>query len=351
MKQAETRKASRLENLFSFSQLLGSLSVVGIAIAVGTVLLLAIHRDPVAVYGYILLGSLGTPTNVTRTVQVTEVLILTGLAFLIPARAGLWNIGAEGQLYVGAAGAIMVIFAIPNLGAVSMILALVAGGVFGGLWCGVSGFLKGKYHVDEAVTTILLNPVAIFFVDYLIAGPYRDRNALIPQTPYIPNSASLPQIIPGLSIEPGIIIALLAIISSFFLLKRTKFGFEIRALGGNKKAAEYAGINVTKLSTFAMLLGGSFSGLAGSILVQGNVHYLSSGISPGYGYLGIAVSTLAANEPIYTLVSGFFFGILQNGNGLAAAATGIPATFVEIVSSLIIILMVIRVVLSKRLRF
>jgi simple sugar transport system permease protein len=289
-------------------------------------------------------GSIGSGYAITSgtLVRATPV-ILTGLSVAIAFRAGVFNIGGEGQLLAGAAAAAAV-SQLPMIGtsAVSSWIALVAGAVAGGLWAGAAALLRARFRVLEVISTILLNFVALNLVGYLVRGPLQEPLHIYPQSATISSAARLPRILPASRLHAGFLIAVAAAIVAWWVVRYTAGGFRLRAVGANPDAACIAGgISVARTTTTAFIASGALAGLAGAIELTGVTFALYENISPGYGYTGIAVALLARLDPLGVVASGLLFGALEAGSAAMQRDAGVPSVVVSIVEALIVLGLVV----------
>jgi len=297
--------------------------------------------DPITAYGVMLKGAFGTIRGIADTLVKTTSLLLTGLAVALAFKCRIWNIGAEGQLYMGALGAalagISVIGVVPIIG---VAFALVTGFIFGASFGLVPAVLKVKLGVNEIIVTVLLNFVALLFISYLLHGPIKGPG-FNPYSPEIFPQSQLPIILPHTRLHAGIIIAALATIGMYILLSKTKIGFEIKSVGANIKAARYAGMNVSKSILVVMGISGGLAGLAGAILVTGVQHYLIEGISPGYGFIAVIVALLGRQHPVGVAIVAFFFAALISGSEVMYRTLGIPSSFAITLQALVLIFVLV----------
>jgi ABC-type uncharacterized transport system permease subunit len=312
-----------------------------IAVAIGIPLLLSIlgfeARTAMAALWQ---GSLGSQYAVTSGtfVRATPV-ILTGLSVAIAFRAGVFNIGSEGQLLAGAAAATAISMQ-PTLGNtfVSAPLALVGGAVAGAVWAGIAAVLRLRFHVLEVISTILLNFVAAYLVGYLVRGPLQEPLHIYPQSKAIAVAARLPRILPGSRLHAGFVVALLAAVAAWWVLRYAAAGFRLRAVGANPDASRSAGlIDVSRTTLKAFIVSGALAGLAGAIELTGVTFALYENISPGYGYTGIAVALLARLEPLTVIVSGLVFGALEAGASAMQRDAGVPSVVVSTIEAIIVL--------------
>lgn len=289
-------------------------------------------------------GSVGSSYAIASAtlVRATPV-ILTGLATALAFRAGVFNIGAEGQLLAGAAAATAV-SQLPIAGntGVAPWFALMAGAVAGGCWAGIAAILRARFHVLEVISTILLNFLALYLVGYLVRGPLQEPLHIYPQSRAIPISARLPHVLPGTRLHVGFLIALGVSAATWWVLRFTAAGFRIRAVGASPDAARVAGeIDVVGTTLAAFLASGALAGLAGGIELTGVTFALYENISPGYGYTGIAVALLARLDPRGVIASGLIFGALEAGASAMQRDAGVPSVVVSVIEALIILGLVI----------
>ena len=316
--------------------------LLSVAAPIGAALLaLAICAIPLALagadvgraYQLMLTGSMGSRFAITETLTRAAPLILTGLAAAIAFRARLWNIGAEGQLYMGALAAVAVgTGAVPLPGFLLLPLVILAGAAAGALWMLGPTWLRVKLGVDEVVTTLLLNFVVLLFVGMMLEGPLQDPMSLgWPQSAPLVAEASLPKLIERTRLHFGLVIALGAACVTWLVIQRTTFGFELRAMGANPEAATFAGMNQGRVMLKVGLLSGAMAGLAGVGEVAGLRGYLTQDLSPGYGYAGIVVATLAQLGPLAVIVSAVFVAAVFVGADSMGRAIGVSSYIANLI--------------------
>jgi simple sugar transport system permease protein len=281
-------------------------------------------------------GSFGSAYGQAQTILAAIPLVFTSLAVAIAFRMLLWNIGAEGQFYFGAFGAGAVAYAWPQWPAPLLLTAMVLGGMLGGaLWALVPGALRAYLGVNEIVPTLLLNYVAILWVDYLVHTEWRDPESLgFPLGRPFSEGATLPQL-GGTAVHAGAIIALVAAGVIAVILRQTTWGYKIKVIGENRRAAEYAGFSITRNIVGVMLLSGALAGIGGMVEVSGTVHRIQADISPGFGYTGIIVATLARFSPLLILPVAILFGALITG-GVELQTIGLPSDIVSMLQGTIL---------------
>jgi general nucleoside transport system permease protein len=266
-------------------------------------------------------------------------LILAGLSVALAFRAGVFNLGAEGQLIIGAvASAAISIKLEPVLGAFVIVIALAGGAAAGAFWAAIAAELKRRFHVLEIISTIMLNFIAIYLVSFLVRGPLQEPTGIYPQTVSLTDNARLPIILPGTRLHAGFIIAIILAGFLYWMLAHTAIGFRIRLLGAGPRAAQSAGkIDIARLSWTVFLASGAIAGLAGAIEVNGVTFALYENISPGYGYTAIAVALIAALNPLGVIASGLFFGMLETAALALQRDFGIPSSIASMIEALLIL--------------
>jgi ABC-type uncharacterized transport system permease subunit len=329
--QVEPRANAPLSLRLLVSLLAGVAALLLVAIPV-----LLAGRNPFDAYGLMVKGAFGSLFSVSETLTRATPLILTGLAAAVAFRARLWNIGAEGQLYIGALAAVLVgsgLFQFPPL--LMIPIVMLAGFLAGGFMMVVPAFLKQRFGADEVVITLLLNFVVILFVQMLIEGPLKDPLALgWPQSVPLLDAADYPKLIPRMRIHLGLIVGIAAALILWIVVRRTVLGFEIRAVGENRAAAKFAGLPVNATLLKVALISGGLAGLAGVGEVAGVKGYLSADLSPGFGYSGIVVAMLAGLSPIGTVFAAIFVAAVFVGADSMSRATGISNYLADLVVAL-----------------
>ena len=305
-------------------------------------------QDPARALRALWEGSFGSSYALASVTLVRAVpLILGGLAVAIAFRAGVWNIGVEGQILAGAAACTAVgMIGTEWPATIAIPAALGAGAITGAAWAGIAAVLRQRFGVLEVISTIMLNFIALYCVGYLVRGPLQEPLRIYPQSPELAEAFHLPWVIEGTRLHWGLGVALVAAVGLWWYLSRTAAGFRIRAVGANPIAARSAGsIDVARTATSAFLISGTLAGLAGSIEVTGVTFALYETISPGYGYTAIAVALLAGLDPLRVILSGVLFGALEAGGGAMQRDAGVPSVLVSVITALLILM-----VLSARSR-
>lgn len=267
-------------------------------------------------------------------------LILAGLAVALAFRAGILNIGAEGQLLAGAGAAAAVGIVLGDrLGILAVPAVLLAGALVGAAWAGIAALLRARFGVLEVISTIMLNFVALYGVSWLVRGPLQEPSHIYPQSLPLPLAARLPVVLPGTRLHLGFPLALLAAAVTWYALRHTAAGFRVLMTGANPEAARSAGgIDVARTMAGAFLASGALAGLAGAGEVSGVTFALYENLSPGYGYTAIAVALLARLEPWLVVPSGILFGALEAGAAAMQRDAGVPASVVTVVEAAVILI-------------
>jgi general nucleoside transport system permease protein len=314
--------------------ILSSLAALVLALFIGGILIALVGGDPFATYGHIANVAFGSLGGITDTLTKATPLILVGLACSLAFRMKLWNIGAEGQFYMGAwaASAVVLLPLLPATASPFLFIPvmMIAGMLGGAAWGFIPGFLKARFKVNEVITTLMLNYIAVAWNNFFIFAVWSEggfqMSPMFPRTSWLPRLSDLAAQIKdfrGLTLHGGFIIALIAAVIVWFILNRSKWGYEIRLIGDNPKAAEYAGIPIKRNIILVMMVSGALAGLAGMSEISGTVHRLQGAISPGYGFTGIIIAWLAKLNPFAVILVSVFFGALLLA-GREIQPSGIP---------------------------
>ncbi len=310
--------------------------VITFLITAGPILLAG--ANPIAAYAAYLVVPLTSGFTLLEVLVSATPILLTGAAVAIAFRAGYWNIGAEGQLLLGAvaaAGIGTLVGDLPPL--LALPIMIVGGALAGAAWAIVPALLRVRFGIDEVVTTLLLNPVALLFVNGLLHGPWRDPATGFPESERIAASAEFPTLIDRSRLHLGFVLAIAVIAVAWYVLARTPAGLRLRAAGLSPHGARFAGINVSRTLLGAALVSGAIAGLAGVSEVAGIQNRLTSGLSPGYGYTGIVVATLGTLSMPGVALAGLFLGDLTVGASSAARTMGIPTQLGAVVQGVLLL--------------
>ena len=292
-----------------------------------------------AVLGALWSGSVGSWYSITSATLVRSIpLMLTGGAVAVAFQAGVFNIGAEGQLLAGASAATAVALALPHGGIGTCMLALVLGAAAGSAWAGIAALLRARFGVLEVISTIMLNFVALHLVSFLVRGPLQEPTHVYPQTATIVDAVHLPRLPGAGRLHVGIVLALVILGVGGWGLRRTASGFRLLVAGENRAAAASAGMmDVERTVWGAFLCSGALAGLAGAVEVLGVTFALYENISPGYGFTAIAVALLAGLDPWRVILSAMLFGALEAGAGAMQRDAGVPSALVSVVEAALIL--------------
>ena len=330
-------------------------------LVIGALAILVTGENVFTAYGALFGGSFGTPQQFilgfqsffatgdtkellraiypfTESLVAATPYIFAALSVAIGFRCGLFNIGAEGQVLMGALSSAYIGYSLTGLPAfIHLPLALLGGAAGGAIWGMIPGYLKARFGAHEVVNTIMMNWIAFKLSDWLLNGPMK-ASGFRPVTPNIAQSAELPRFFPDpLRLNWGFILALLVAWFVYWFLFKTTLGFEIRSVGANPDAAKYAGMNVTRNFVLVMALAGALAGLAGSVQVLGVDHWVGQGFSAGYGFDSIALALLGKSHPLGVVLSALLFGFLRSGATRMQSMAGIPIDIISIIQGLVVI--------------
>lgn len=306
------------------------------ALFLSSSLFLSVGADPLLAYKKIFEGAFGSLHGLSATITKSIPLMLCGAGILLAFKARIWNIGAEGQLHMGAFAATLMALAFPHFPSVVLIPSMVlAGFLCGGAWAAIPAILKAKLRVDEIVTTLMMNYIAILWIMHLVWGPWRDPSEYgFPYSRTFPPSAWMPCLF-GTRIHLTLFIGIFTIFLIYVLLKKTKLGYEIRVVGESPHAARYAGMSYLKIAVLVMFISGGLAGIAGVGEVSGVQYRLREGISPGYGYMGILVAWLSKLNPLAVVPTSLLLGGLLVGVYMIQIALGLPVALANVFQGLI----------------
>ena len=313
-----------------------------IALAVLSLLLVLTGHPPLPALSALVSGAFGSGYAVASTVVRAVPLALAGLAVAVAFRAGLLNIGAEGQLLIGACAATatgVFLLDVPRLVAVPLLLG--AGALAGAGWAFIAAELRRRFGVLEVISTIMLNFVALSITGWLVRGPLQEPTHIYPQSASLPPSQQLPMLIPGTRVHVGLVVVVLLAAGLWVWLRESASGFRLRAAGANPLAAASAGqISVSRTTLLAFLISGALAGLAGSVELSGVTYALYENFSPGYGYTAIAVALLARLNPLAVLGTALMFGALEAGASAMQRNAAVPSVVVSVVEAALILLVI-----------
>ncbi|HUH98924.1 MAG TPA: ABC transporter permease [Anaerolineales bacterium] len=317
------------------------------AVIVGGIIIKVVNGDPIAAYRGLIQGAFGSPKALSETAVWATPYIFAGLAVAFAFQGGLFNIGAEGQIALGAVLSALIGYALPgwlhtSLPAyIHIPLAVGMGMLAGAIWAAIPGALKAYTGGHEVINTIMMNYIALNLTSFLLNGPMRDPNPLdlSARTPEIAPSARIPPLfnIPGMRVHWGFVLALVVAVIIWWILWKTTLGFEIRTVGANPDAAKYAGINVKRTIIVTMAISGALAGLAGAIEVTALNYRHELGFSTGYGFDAIAIALLGKTNPYGVILAAILFGAMRNGATRMQFLTQIPTDIISVIQALILL--------------
>ncbi|WP_052161767.1 ABC transporter permease [Hoeflea sp. BAL378] len=316
------------------------------ALVLGALTMLATSVEPATIarsYLALLQGSVGSLNAISETLTAAIPLILAGLGLALGFRAGLFNIGAEGQILMGGMAAVITGFSFPFLPVYLLLpLCLLSGALVGAFYAGIAGWLRAATGAHEVISTIMLNLISYRLIDYMLRLPFVQREGRSdPISKSVPDHAQLPELLdwidPNLRLHAGLFLALAAVLFVYWLLFRTKIGFEFRASGASPDAARFAGMRSGLTIVLAMASAGALAGLAGSVQVLGVLERVTPGFSAGIGFDAIAVALLGRSHPFGVLLAGLLFGALEAGGRQMQVDAGVSIDLIGIIQALIIV--------------
>jgi general nucleoside transport system permease protein len=345
--QSGTQSSSTTKGLLRSAldaMLIPSLAILT-AVVLGGIIIASVKGNPFLAYYGLIQGSFGSARALSETAVWATPYILAGLAVTLAFKGGLFNIGAEGQLAVGAVFAALIGYGLPEwLGRdipaiIHLPLAILVGMLMGAFWAAIVGFLKAYTGGHEVINTIMMNYIALNTISFLLNGPMKDPNPnnVTARTPLIAESARIPPIFNGLRVHWGFVLALLVAFLIWWLLNKTTLGFEIRTVGANPDAAKYAGINVKRIIILTMALSGMLAGLAGTIEVTGLNYRHELGFSIGYGFDAIAIALLGRSHPFGVVLAAILFAAMRNGATRMQFLTQMPVDLISMLQALILL--------------
>ncbi|HEY0396561.1 MAG TPA: ABC transporter permease [Candidatus Elarobacter sp.] len=322
--------------------------VLVLVFGVGSIAMLLAHVSPIAGFAALFDGAFGTKGEIAETLVQTTNLLFPALGIAIAFRAGLFNIGAEGQLIIGgfAAGWLGAQFALPGYLAVPMVL--LAGMLGGGVWGAIPGLMRARFGANEVIATLMLNVVAVLLTTYLVTGPLQQGNAGASETGPLPRAAQLPDLLADTRLTWAFVIAVVLAFVLRWLLQNTVFGYELRAAGDAPEAAKRAGIDLGRTALIAMTLSGAIAGLGGATIVAGVLHRFNTGLSPGYGFIAIAVALVGNLNPLWIIVASLAFGVLASGAIGMQTEAQVPREVISLIIGLVIVALAGRRVIASR---
>lgn len=318
------------------------LVAIAVSLIIGGVFIALLGFDAVTAYKGLLKGAAGNPGAFCESMNKAVPIILTGISFAIANSCGMVNLGAEGQLHIGAMCAVFAGVYVQLPPAMHPLFMVFAGALGGALWGMIVGALKNRFNANELIVTIMLNYIATSLVEYFISGPFRGQSTQgnFPQSAMICESARIQKLFSGVRLHAGVIYVLIALVVYYLFLKKSKLGYEIRVVGMNPTAADYAGISIRKSRLIAMAVAGAFAGIAGAIELGAVQYRILEGFSSNFGYDGIAVALLGNGTSVGILLSGILLGMLKAGANKMQVLTSVPSSTLRVIQGVLIIMVV-----------
>lgn len=322
------------------------------ALIVGVVIIDLTGNSAAEAYSYMLKGAFGSRNNLCELLVISIPLTLTGLAVAFAYRSGVFTIGVDGQLLMGAIAAAWFVDRFQSLPGVLLIIGAVAAAMLvGAVWGAIAGALKAYRGVNEIVSTLLMNYIALYLVNFLYTYPLAAQSSKIPQTEKIPENARLGILAGGTRLHSGLILAVVCTVIVYYVLFRTDWGVKFRAVGMNSVAANCSGIRVKKYMVASMAISGAIGGLAGVIELLGTQYRVQSGFCADYGFDGIAVALIGGLHPVGIVLAALFFGFLKVGSNSMELMTNVPSSIADIIQAIVIFFVVAGTVLVERNTF
>ena len=335
-------------NTRPWHELVALAAALVVAVAIIAALVTLIGKSPAESFAALYNGAFGNRESALETLVQATPLILTGLAAAIAFRAGVWNIGAEGQFFAGTIGTWFVYDTMGGLpGPLLFVAMFVAAALAGAAWSSVASGLLVRYGTNEILTTVMLNFVILFVLSYLLAGPWQSPNTFYYQTERMTENTFLPRFFSDSRLHWGFAIALLAAAVVYYIIRRTTLGYEIRGVGSNVVAARYKGIQVGTVTLAVMAISGALAGIAGAGELLGLHHRLQLDIAEGIGFTGIIIALVARLHPLGVIVAAIAFGALVNGSTAMQYETGIPKALVFVIEGTALALVLIAAVACR----
>ena len=334
-------------SLDRLSGIAGQALAILLALALGAIVILAIDESPLRVFATLLDGAFGNPERIAGTLLQATPILVCGVAACISLRGGLFNIGIEGQLFMGGFAATWMGFSFTLPPAVHLPIALAFAVLAGAAWITIPAFFRARYNTNEVVSTILANYVAVLITSYLTINIFK-RVGGLPETPPIQPSAYLPTLFSFSRLNWGFVVGLALAAGAQFVFTRTSRGYAVGEMGANPKFAEYGGIDIKRQSFFLLLASGAVGGLAGGIEALGVHHRFMEGFAPGFGFDGVIAALLANGSPIGTIGTALFFGALRSGSLLLEVDTRASREIITVIQALIILAVSAQINLRRR---
>jgi simple sugar transport system permease protein len=327
--------------------LFGQILAIGISLIGGAIIIIAVGENPIHVFAILLRGAFGNSERIAGSLLQATPIIICGVGACIALRGGLFNIGVEGQLYVGGFAAAWVGFTFDLPPVIHVLVALAAAILAGAIWVAIPAFFRARYGTNEVVSTILANYVAVLLTSYLTISVFK-RPGGWSETPPIAANAELPHLISDSRVNIGLLIGIALAIGLQLFLKRTSAGYSMSAMGANLKFAEYGGVKVRRNIFVILLTSGAVGGLAGGVETLGVHHRFMEGFAPGFGFDGVIAALLANGSPIGMVGTALFFGALRAGSLLMEVETTASREIITVIQALIILCVSAQILVRRR---
>jgi len=326
----------------------GPLGAILLLVVLMSLAMIVAGTSPIDGFTALFGGALGGVNQIGETLVATSALLFPALGIALAFRGGLFNIGAEGQLLMGAlfAGAAGAQLNVP--GPIGIVALLLLGALGGGFWGAIAGWMKARFGANEIIATLMLNFVAAYVALDLVSGPWRGPLATGAETAWLDPRYWLPTILPHTRLSLGIVVALAIAVALHWVFTRSVFGYDLRAAGEAPEAARRSGINIERLTWISLTLSGAIAGVGGASIVAGELHRFNTQLSPGYGFTAIAVALVGDLQPLWICVAAFGFGILESGGLAMQASAQVPKDAIHVIEGLIILVLAARRYVSTR---
>lgn len=333
-----------------FKQAVIMLLFIVFALILGGIMMALVKADPIQGYRALIQGAIGSSYSISETITRTIPLLFIGLGTIVCFRAGVWNIGGDGQIYAGGIAATAIGLYLGNFPPVILILLTIVVGALGGaIWSGLAGLLKIKFNINEIFSTLMLNYVIYYFTIFLLEEVWREGTFGMAWSEILPKNSWWPLLVARSRIHIGLVLAVLSAVLSYFLIFRSSFGYKLRSLGINPRASlcKYKKRSVNRTILLCMVIAGIMGGLAGAGQVLGNQHRLTLSINTNYGFLGIIVALLSGLNPVGVVFSSFCLSAILTGSSNMQVESGVPVSLIDIIIGLILIGAISATIISR----
>jgi ABC-type uncharacterized transport system permease subunit len=333
-----------VDRLYALS---GQALAILLALVLGAIIIVTIHESPLKVLMVLLNGAFGSPERIASTLLQSTPILVCGIAACVSLRAGLFNIGVEGQLFMGGFAATWVGFSFVLPPILHMLVAMAFAAIAGMAWIAIPAFFRARFKTNEVVSTILANYVAVLITSYLTINIFK-RPGGLPETPPILPSAYLPELFAFSRLNWGLVIGLVLAVAAQFFFHRTSRGYSLSTMGANPKFAEYGGVDIKRQVFIVLIASGAIGGLAGAIEALGVHHRFMEGFAPGFGFDGVIAALLANGSPVGTIFTALFFGALRSGSLLLEVDTTASREIITVIQALIILAVSAQITIRRR---